>query len=215
LCTYQYKQNLSTWVIEAPEDTWAKAEPFLRTLNEAQTVKYLENLWAHVLQGHQLIANRSCWRQFPVIRNTNWYYKNIVLLGDALHSAHFSIGSGTKLAMEGAIQLYNAFEAAGPVADALARYQGTRREDVEKTQYAANVSALWTENPARYWRMEPIQACFSMLSRAKAVTYENLRLRDPDFVDGVQRWFAGKASIFRSTTRPRRCSRRFALGRWR
>ena len=94
--------------------------------------------------------------------------------------------------MEGAIQLYSAFEATASVADALERYQGTRREDVEKTQYAANVSAIWTENPARYWRMEPIQACFSMLSRAKAVTYENLRMRDPDFVDGVQRWFAGK-----------------------
>ena len=192
LCTYQYKQNLSTWVIEAPEDTWTKAEPLLRTLNQAQTVDYLENLWGHVLQGHRLIANRSYWRQFPVIRNTNWYYQNVVLLGDALHSAHFSIGSGTKLAMEGAIQLYSAFEATASVAAALERYQGTRREDVEKTQYAANVSAIWTENPARYWRMEPIQACFSMLSRAKAVTYENLRMRDPDFVDGVQRWFAGK-----------------------
>jgi anthraniloyl-CoA monooxygenase len=191
LCTYQYKQDMSTWVIEAPEDTWAKAEAFLSSLDEAQTVAYLEKMWAHILKGHRLIPNRSYWRRFPVIRNKNWYYKNIVLLGDALHSAHFSIGSGTKLAMEGAIQLFNAFEAKGAVADALAHYQGMRREDVEKTQYAANVSALWTENPARYWRMEPVQACFSMLSRAKAVTYENLRLRDPDFVDRVQNWFAG------------------------
>ena len=191
LCTYQYKQNVSTWVIEAPEDTWAKAELFLSSLDEVQTVAYLEKMWAHILKGERLIANRSNWRRFPVISNKNWYFNNIVLLGDALHSAHFSIGSGTKLAMEGAIQLFNAFEAKGNVADALAHYQGTRREDVEKTQYAANVSALWTENPARYWRMEPVQACFSMLSRAKAVTYENLRLRDPDFVDRVQHWFAG------------------------
>ena len=71
------------------------------------------------------------------------------------------------------------------------KFQGSRREDVEKTQYAANVSALWTENPSRYWGMHPIQACFSMLSRAKAVTYENLRMRDPEFVDKVQAWFAG------------------------
>ncbi len=191
LCTYQYKQNMSTWVIEAPEDTWVKAESFLNSLDEAQTVAYLEKMWAHILNGHRLIANRSYWRRFPVIRNKNWSYKNIVLLGDALHSAHFSIGSGTKLAMEGAIQLFKAFEARSTVAEALAHYQGTRREDVEKTQYAANVSALWTENPARYWSMEPIQACFSMLSRAKAVTYENLRLRDPEFVDRVQHWFAG------------------------
>ena len=148
-------------------------------------------MWAHLLKGHRLIANRSSWRRFPVVRCKNWYYRNIVLLGDALHTAHFSIGSGTKLAMEDAITLYEAFLATGTVPDALARFQGSRREDVEKTQYASNVSALWTENPARYWRMAPIQACFSMLSRAKAVTYENLRMRDPQFVENVQRWFAG------------------------
>ena len=114
------------------------------------------------------------------MRNKNWYYKNIVLLGDALHTAHFSIGSGTKLAMEDAINLFNAFEGTKSVDDALMRFQGGRREDVEKTQYAANVSALWTENPARYWRMEPVQACFSMLTRAKAVTFDNLKLRDAE-----------------------------------
>ena len=137
------------------------------------------------------LANRSSWRQFPVVQNARWYYRNVVLLGDALHTAHFSIGSGTKLAMEDAINLFNAFDGGGSVQVALEKFQGSRREDVEKTQYAANVSALWTENPARYWRMEPIQACFSMLSRAKAVTYENLRMRDPRFVENVQRWFAG------------------------
>ena len=190
LCTYQYRRDMSTWVIEAPEATWAKAEASLAKLSEAETVAYLENLWAHLLKGHRLIANRSSWRRFPVIRCKNWYYRNIVLLGDALHTAHFSIGSGTKLAMEDAINLYEAFVATGSVPDALERFQGARREDVEKTQYASNVSALWTENPARYWRMAPIQACFSMLSRAKAVTYENLRMRDPQFVENVQRWFA-------------------------
>ena len=156
LCTYQYRRDMSTWVIEAPEATWAKAEASLGKLSEAETVAYLENMWAHLLKGHRLIANRSSWRRFPVIRNKNWYYRNIVLLGDALHTAHFSIGSGTKLAMEDAINLYEAFVAAGSVPDALERFQGSRREDVEKTQYASNVSALWTENPARYWRMAPI-----------------------------------------------------------
>jgi anthraniloyl-CoA monooxygenase len=191
LCTYQYKPNMCTWVIEAPEATWAQAKPFLEKLSEEENVAYLEKMWAHRLDGHKLIANRSFWRQFPVVSNKNWFYKNIVLLGDALHSAHFSIGSGTKLAMEDAINLYDAFKDAGSVQAALEKFQGTRREDVEKTQYAANVSALWTENPTRYWNMEPIQACFSMLSRAKAVTYENLRLRDPAFVENVQKWFAG------------------------
>ena len=190
LCTYQYKRNMSTWVIEAPEKTWEKAEPLLSKFNEQETVAYLEALWADRLHGHKLIANRSYWRRFPVIQNKNWYYKNIVLLGDALHTAHFSIGSGTKLAMEDAINLFKAFEGANSVQNALEKFQGTRREDVEKTQYAANVSALWTENPSRYWKMAPIQACFSMLSRAKAVTYENLRMRDPSFVAEVQAWFA-------------------------
>src|SRR5215207_6348262 len=190
LCTYQYKENMSTWVIEAPESTWEKAEATLSKLNEEETVAYLEKLWGHLLKGHKLIANRSSWRRFPVIRNKNWYYKNIVLLGDALHTAHFSIGSGTKLAMEDAINLFNAFEGTKSVDDALKRFQGGRREDVEKTQYAANFSALWTENPARYWRMEPVQACFSMLTRAKAVTFDNLKLRDARFVDKVQHWFA-------------------------
>ena len=191
LCTYQYKKDMSTWVVEAPDTTWAKAEATLTKLNEAETVAYLERLFSSQLNGGKLIANRSYWRRFPVISNNNWYYKNIVLLGDALHTAHFSIGSGTKLAMEDAINLFNAFEKSGSVADALTIFQSARREDVEKTQYAANVSALWTENPSRYWGMSPIQACFSMLSRAKAVTFENLRLRDPKFVDDVQAWFAG------------------------
>ena len=191
LCTYQYKRDMSTWVVEAPDATWAKAESTLAKLDEDQTVAYLEKLFSKQLRGHKLIANRSFWRRFPVIQNANWYYKNIVLLGDALHTAHFSIGSGTKLAMEDAITLFDSFEKSGSVAGALKTFQGSRREEVEKTQYAANVSALWTENPARYWGMSPIQACFSMLSRAKAVTYENLRLRDPKFVDEVQAWFAG------------------------
>ena len=190
LCTYQYKKNMSTWVIEAPEATWAKAQPFLETLNEEQTVAYLQDLWASHLKGHKLIANRSSWRRFPVIQNKYWYYRNIVLLGDALHTAHFSIGSGTKLAMEDAINLFTAFKSASSVAEALESFQGARQLDVEKTQYAANVSALWTENPARYWRMPPIQACFSMLSRAKSITYDNLRLRDAAFMDKVQSWFA-------------------------
>ena len=190
LCTYQYKKNMSTWVIEAPDATWSKAGAILNSLSEQETVAYLEKLWARRLNGHKLIANRSLWRRFPIIQNKNWYYQNIVLLGDALHTAHFSIGSGTKLAMEDAINLFNAFKPQDAVADALQRFQSGRRLDVEKTQYAANVSALWTENPGRYWKMDPIQACFSMLSRSKAVTYENLRLRDAKFVDKVQTWFA-------------------------
>ena len=188
-------------------------------MSEAETVAYLEQLWATCCVAISLIANRSSWRQFPVVQNDRWYYRNIVLLGDALHTAHFSIGSGTKLAMEDAINLFNAFDGGGSVQVALEKFQGSRREDVEKTQYAANVSALWTENPSRYWRMEPIQACFSMLSRAKAVTYENLRMRDPAVrreraVVGSPARCGNKASTCRSTNRRRRCSPRSASDRW-
>jgi anthraniloyl-CoA monooxygenase len=190
LCTYQYKEAMSTWVIEAPERTWRNAAPLLETLDEAQTVAFLERLWAPVLKGHRLVANRSLWRQFPVVRNAHWSHGNIILLGDALHTAHFSIGSGTKLAMEDAIHLCDALEQTASVSEAYRRFEQTRREDVEKTQYASNVSAVWTENPHRYWNMAPLQACFSMLSRAKAVTYENLRLRDPAFIGHVDEWFA-------------------------
>src|SRR5262249_33869287 len=128
LCTYQYKQGMSTWVIEAPDETWKKAEATLGKLSEAETDAYQEKLWAHILRGHKLIANRSIWRQFPVIQNERWYYKNVVLLGDALHTAHYSIGSGTKLAMEDAINLFNAFEATASVPEALEKFQGSRRE---------------------------------------------------------------------------------------
>ena len=132
LCTYQYKRDMSTWVVEAPDATWAKAESTLAKLDEDQTVAYLEKLFSKQLRGHKLIANRSFWRRFPVIQNANWYYKNIVLLGDALHTAHFSIGSGTKLAMEDAITLFNSFEKSGSVAGALKAFQGSRREEVER-----------------------------------------------------------------------------------
>jgi anthraniloyl-CoA monooxygenase len=184
LCTYQYKQNLSTWVIEAPEATWKKAEAFLSGLNETETVAYLEKMWAHILQGHRLIANRSYWRQFPVIRNKNWYYKNIVLLGDALHSAHFSIGSGTKLAMEDAIALYEAFRKTGgrSVAAALTRFEAERREEVEKTQHSADVSLVWFEHVRRFWNMDPTRFAFGLMTRSKAITYDNLALRAPEFV---------------------------------
>ena len=138
LCTYQYKQNMCTWVIEAPDATWAKAEPVIGEWSEQETVAYLEEMWAHLLKGHRLVGNRSYWRRFPVISNKNWYYRNIVLLGDALHTAHFSIGSGTKLAMEDAINLYNAFDGSGlgkGRADAISRFAaGRRREDPIRRQ---------------------------------------------------------------------------------
>ena len=187
---YQYNADLATWVIEAPEPTWANAAAEVEHLSEPELLAYMETLWADYLDGHKLVANRSIWRVFPTIRCERWSHKNIVLIGDALHTAHYSIGSGTKLAMEDAIALVDAVTHEPSIPAALAAFEEDRRQDVEITQHAADVSVIWTENPQRYWKMAPLQATFSMLSRSKQVTYENLRLRDAGFVDKVDRWFA-------------------------
>jgi anthraniloyl-CoA monooxygenase len=193
LGAYQYSDGMSTWIVEAPEQTWERARAEIEHLDEAGTLAFMEELWADKLDGHRLVANKSVWRIFPTIRNENWSCDNIVLLGDALHTAHYSIGSGTKLAMEDAIALYDSFRETGDVAGALSHFETTRRETVEITQHAGDVSVVWTENPERYWDMTPIQAAYSMLTRAKQVTHENLRLRDPDFIDQVETWFAHDA----------------------
>ena len=192
LGAYQYNDDLSTWIIEAPEATWQNAGAEVEHLDEAGLIAYMQNLWADKLEGHQLVANKSVWRTFPTICNINWYHENIVLIGDALHTAHYSIGSGTKLAMEDAIALFEAFKSKGAVADALPAFVATRQTETEITQHAAEVSVVWTENVQRYWDMAPLQATYSMLTRSKQVTHENLRLRDPDFIDRVEGWFAAQ-----------------------
>ena len=193
LGAYQYAPDLSTWVIEAPARTWASAKAEVEHLAEPALLAYMEHLFADKLKGHRLIANKSVWRRFPIIRCENWSFRNIVLIGDALHTAHFSIGSGTKLAMEDAIALADAVRTNETVPEAFAAFAADRHEEVEKTQHAGDVSVIWTENPHRYWKMKPIQAAFSMLSRAKQVTYENLRLRDPSLIDRIDQWFAAEA----------------------
>jgi anthraniloyl-CoA monooxygenase len=152
----------------------------------------LEQIFADELDGHPLIANRSLWRNFPNITNRTWVIGNAVLVGDAKATAHFSIGSGTKLAMEDAIALYEAFRTHPDVKKALTLYDSVRREEVEKTQHAANVSLSWFENMKRYWGMEPEQFAFGVMSRSKQITWENLELRDEAFVRRVHRWFAHK-----------------------
>ncbi|MEQ8346367.1 MAG: bifunctional salicylyl-CoA 5-hydroxylase/oxidoreductase [Sneathiellaceae bacterium] len=196
LGAYGYKQGMSTWVPECDEATWRRAG--LDRASEAETVAYLEDLFADLLDGHRLLTNRSIWRNFPMVKNENWTFGNIVLIGDALHTAHYSIGSGTKLAMEDAIALTDAFaesesRAGGDgVQEALARFERVRREEVEKTQHAADVSLVWFEKPERFWQLEPMQLTFSLLSRSKQITYENLKRRDPAFIDRVDRWWGAK-----------------------
>jgi anthraniloyl-CoA monooxygenase len=189
---YQYEEGRSTWVIETDETTW-KNFGFDR-MSEAEMLPVLERAFAEELAGHPLIANRSIWRNFPTITNQTWVMTegkpNVVLVGDAKATAHFSIGSGTKLAMEDAIALFESLKAEESVKGALLRYDTVRREEVEKTQHAANVSLAWFEHMKRYWGMDPLQFAFGVMSRSKQITWENLELRDPGFVRDVQRWFA-------------------------
>jgi len=188
---YRFEDGLSTWIVETTEQTWRRAG--LDKASEAATIAYCEKLFASHLQGHPLVSNRSIWRTFPTVRCERWVYENVVLIGDAVHTAHFSIGSGTKLAMEDAIALNRIFQAyPGAVPAALQAFETSRKTEVSILQHAAQVSLEWFEHTDRYRSFEPLQLAFSLLSRSKRITYDNLRLRDPAFIDRVDRWFADK-----------------------
>jgi anthraniloyl-CoA monooxygenase len=180
---YQYEPGRSTWIFETDPDTFEKLG--LDPLDEPATAKLMEELFAEELQGHKLIINRSMWRNFPAIRCDRWVYENCVIMGDAKATAHFSIGSGTKLAMEDSIALYESFRKSGGsnVKAALAHYETSRREEVEKTQHSADVSLVWFEHVKRFWNMDPTRFIFGLMTRSKAITYDNLALRAPEFVD--------------------------------
>jgi anthraniloyl-CoA monooxygenase len=179
---YQYQPGRSTWVMETDPATFKRAG--LDRLDEAASARFLEGVFKDELDGHKLIVNRSIWRNFPTIRCERWTADNIVLLGDAKATAHFSIGSGTKLAMEDAIALYEAFRAAGgrDVKAALSHFESQRRDEVEKTQHSADVSLVWFEHVRRFWNMDPTRFAFGLMTRSKAITYDNLALRAPEFV---------------------------------
>ena len=183
---YQYEPGRSTWIFETDPQTYEKLG--LDQMSEAQSAAFLEKTFAEELDGHTLITNRSLWRQFPMIRASRWVKDNIVLIGDAKATAHFSIGSGTKLAMEDAIHLHRAFHARGlDVPAALEHYETTRREEVEKTQHAADVSLVWFEHVKRFWDFSSTRFAFGLMTRSKAITYDNLALRAPDFIAAITR----------------------------
>ena len=190
---YRYEEGMTTWIVETSEKTWAAAG--MEQASEEDTKAYCEALFSEDLDGHPLITNRSVWRTFPVVRNERLYHGNIVLMGDAVRSAHFSIGSGTKLAMEDAIALASYFgECGNDVGEALERYQSIRKDEADRLQRTAVVSLSWFEHIDRYAAVqEAEQFTFNMMCRAKRITYENLRLRDPGYIADVDRWFAGHA----------------------
>src|SRR3954468_4829393 len=185
---YQYEAVGSTWTFDTDADTFARAG--LEGLSERQSADRMAEIFGWFLEGHQLLTNRSMWRNFPMIRSQRWVRGNMVLLGDAKATAHFSIGSGTKLAMEDAIALAEAMAQAPDVEAALQTYEHGRREEVEKTQHAADVSLVWFEHVDRFWDFDPVQFAFGVMTRAKAITYDNLTLRAPAFVREIDKAFA-------------------------
>jgi anthraniloyl-CoA monooxygenase len=185
---YQYEVGHSTWIFETDPETFRRAG--LAGLDEKRSAARMRKIFSWFLGDHPLLINRSMWRNFPMIRNRRWVKDNMVLLGDAKATAHFSIGSGTKLAMEDAIALADAMYRAPTVEAALVQYEEGRREEVEKTQHAADVSLVWFEHVDRFWDFDPVQFAFGVMTRAKAITYDNLTLRAPDFVAEVDKAFA-------------------------
>jgi len=195
---YRYDPSHSTFIVECTDRTFEKTG--LDPADEDATVRYCEELFATELAGHQLLKNRSNWRNFPNVKCRRWSTDNIVLLGDAVHTAHFSVGSGTKLAMEDAIALAQALGEHRKLTVALSAYETARRPAVESLQRSAQVSLEWFENTERYADLDPQSFAMSLLTRSLRVTHANLARRDPQFVARFDRWYADRAA--RAAGRP-------------
>lgn len=196
---YRFDENTSTFIVECDERSWRNAG--FDRVNATETVEACQNLFAQWLNGHKLRFNAthqfsSPWVNFVRVRNQRWWKDNVVLIGDAAHSAHFSIGSGTKLAMEDAISLAKQVakvSAGTPLCEALKAYEAERTTEALKLQNAARNSMEWFESVRRYVQLEPEQFAYSLLTRSQRVSHENLRLRDRKYLEGVERWFASRA----------------------
>jgi len=178
---YRYAPNMSTFIVECDPATWARAGLDRATEEESRAI--CERVFAATLQGHPLISNRSIWRNFPWVWNIRWSHGNVVLIGDALRTAHYSIGSGTRLAIEDALALTKALEAEpGDLSAALARYEATRRPMVEKLVAASRLSAAWYERFPEHMRLSPLDLAMSYIQRSGRVDGERLRAMAPKFM---------------------------------
>lgn len=185
--SYPFDATTSTFIVECHEETWRNAG--LDRMDEAGSMAFCQALFADHLGHHRLLSNRSLWLSFTTLKCRRWLHENVVLLGDAAHTAHFSIGSGTKLALEDSIALAQAFEQHDDLPSALRTYEQARRSRVEATQRAAADSQRYFENVRRYRHFEPLQFAFHLLTRSGRITFDNLRGRDPYFVADVERWY--------------------------
>jgi 2-polyprenyl-6-methoxyphenol hydroxylase-like FAD-dependent oxidoreductase len=183
---YRYEPGLSTFIVEVDQASFARAG--FAQMNDAKTRALCERIFSKVLDGHALISNNSTWRQFPIVHNDRWRAHNTVLIGDALHTAHFSIGSGTRLAMEDAIALDKALaEHSADIGTALAAYETTRRPILEKLLAGANGSALWYEHFAEHMKLAPADFAMSYVTRSGRVDIDRLRKLSPRFVACYER----------------------------
>jgi 2-polyprenyl-6-methoxyphenol hydroxylase-like FAD-dependent oxidoreductase len=182
---YRHAPGMSTFVVETNEQTFARAG--LAQMDDAASRAVCERIFAGILGGHPLVSNNSIWRQFPLVHNARWSHGNCVLLGDALHTAHFSIGSGTRLAMEDAIALDKALAAHRGLRDALAAYEAARRPILEKLVAGANGSAQWYEHFAEHMRLAPAEFAMSYITRSGRIDLERLRKLSPKFVARYER----------------------------
>ena len=194
---YPYDATGSTFIVEMHRDVWRAAgfdafadRTFAPGESDEKSIDQIREMLAAQLDGHDVLANNSRWITFTTVRNDSWRHENVVLLGDAAHTAHFSIGSGTKLAMEDALALAACIHEHPDLDAALDAYETERRPVVLSTQRAAQASLEWFENLGQYTDQEPLQFAFNIMTRSRRVTYDNLRVRDPEFVERIDEWFA-------------------------
>ena len=189
---YRYAPRMSTFIIETDADTWGRAG--FASMDESSTEAYLERVFEDVLGGRGLVSNKSVWRSFPIVTNAHWSAGKAVLLGDALHTAHFSIGSGTRLAMEDAISLARAIERHPDDAGAAGRaYYADRRPILDKLTTAANASALWYERFAEHMKLAPLDFAMSYITRSGRVDLDRLRAVSPRFVAAYEEQSRGRS----------------------
>ena len=192
--SYKFSRNLSTFIVECDPETWAAAG--FEEMSDEATRAYLGEVFRRDLGGEPLLSNNSKWINFVLVRNGRWSHENVVLLGDALHTAHFSIGSGTKLALEDAIALRDCFaRAGGDVPAALAEFERARRPVIEEYQRAAFESLLWFERAREYVSLDPLALAHSLMTRSGKIDDESLRRRDPEFMSAYEEYLRKKEGV--------------------
>ena len=193
---YQFDQDTATFIVECSQETWEKFG--FGDMSKEESIAACEKIFAAHLGGHELISNAnhirgSAWINFPRVLCARWSHKNLALMGDAAASAHFSIGSGTKLALESAVALADYLHSEPTLAAAFAKYEDARRTEVLRLQSAARNSLEWFEDVERYLHLDPVQFNYSLLTRSQRISHENLRLRDPEWLGGAEAWFQRRA----------------------